>query len=379
MNKRKVLFVIESLAGGGAEKVLSILVKYLDASKFDVSLCTIVNTGTFIEDVLPYVHYSSVLPCYDKLSFFGKILYHIRYRLVYQILPLSWVYRWFIPQGNDVEVAFIEGFVTKLISHSTNAKARKCAWVHTDLQNNHWTVSLYGSLEKEKKVYEMFSSIACVSQTAKEGMRTLFPSSHTISHVVYNPIESTKIKKMAEEKIMLKHQSPLLVTVGRLEPQKGYDRLVRIVKRLFDAQYRFELWILGVGSMEKELKEYVEANQLDGVVKFLGFHSNPYKYIVQGDLFVCSSRSEGYSTAVTEALILGLPVVTTECSGMKELLHDGEFGIITENDDEALYEGIRKMLDDASVLSHYKEKAIERGNDFKIENLMKPIEELLQS
>jgi glycosyltransferase involved in cell wall biosynthesis len=104
-------------------------------------------------------------------------------------------------------------------------------------------------------------------------------------------------------------------------------------------------------------------------VKLLGFHTNPYKYIVQGDLFVCSSRSEGYSTAVTEALVLGVPVITTDCSGMAELLKDGECGMITENDDEAFYEGLKSLLNDAAMLEYYREKAVERGKDFTIESL----------
>ena len=181
----------------------------------------------------------------------------------------------------------------------------------------------------------------------------------------------------AIEMEQIEHQKPLLVTVGRLEHQKGYDRLVRIVKRLADEGFRFELWILGTGSQEEQLKQYIRENHLEECVKLLGFHTNPYKYIVQGDLFVCSSRSEGYSTAVTEALILGLPVITTECSGMAELLKDGECGIITNNDEDAFYEGLKGILSDAILLEHYKEKAVERGKDFTIDSLMAPIEKLL--
>ena len=182
---------------------------------------------------------------------------------------------------------------------------------------------------------------------------------------------------MASEGTRVEHVRPLLVTVGRLEHQKGYDRLVRIAKHLVDDGLKFELWILGVGSQEADLKQYIQENHLEECVKLLGFHTNPYKYIVQGDLFVCSSRSEGYSTAVTEALILGLPVITTDCSGMAELLKDGECGIITENDEGALYEGVKRLLKDAVLLEHYREKAVERGNDFTIESLMKPIENIL--
>ena len=110
---------------------------------------------------------------------------------------------------------------------------------------------------------------------------------------------------------------------------------------------------------------------------FLGYQTNPYKYVAKCDLFVCASFAEGFSTAATEALIVGTPVCTTEVSGMREMLGDNEYGIITENDEEALYEGIKDLLDHPEKLAHYKEKAIERGKRFSTEETVKAVEEML--
>ena len=126
------------------------------------------------------------------------------------------------------------------------------------------------------------------------------------------------------------------------------------------------------------LQHYIQEKQLEKSVTLWGFQTNPYAFMAQSDLFVCSSISEGYSTAVTEALILGLPVVTTACSGMGELLKEGECGIITENSEDALLAGIKQLLDHPEQLAHYKEKATARGKEFTLEALMKPIEDLLQ-
>ena len=133
MNPPKLLFLIESLSGGGAEKVLSVLLKHIDKTKFDITLCTIVDTGVYTEEVRKYVKYTSVLgnPC--KKSLLGKILYKILYLFIYRILPCQLIYSLFIPKGNDIEIAFVEGFCTKILSYSTNKKAKKIAWVHTDL------------------------------------------------------------------------------------------------------------------------------------------------------------------------------------------------------------------------------------------------------
>lgn len=377
MNKRRVLFLIESLAGGGAEKVLTTLVQHIDKERFDVTVCAISGGGKYEDAIKRQVSYKAILAEPKNGNVWERWLYVLKHHLVYKWLPLSWVYRVFVPQNSDVEVAFVEGFTTKLLSYSMNNKAKKYAWVHCNMDKDHWTTSIYPTLEDEEVVYNRYDQIFCVSNTAVQGFIQTFPGVTTPVLTIYNPINAQIIQNMAAERKDVEKKVIRLVTVGRLEHQKGYDRLVRVVNRLVKDGLSLELWILGIGSQEASLKQYIQEHQLDEYVKLLGFHSNPYKYIVQGDLFVCSSRSEGYSTAVTEALILGLPVITTDCSGMAELLKDGECGIITENDDEAFYQGLKNLLADVSLLEHYRQKAIERGKDFTIESLMKPIETLL--
>ncbi len=377
MSKRKVLFLIESLAGGGAEKVLTTLVQHIDKVKFDVTVCAISGGGKYESVVRKNVKYHAILNEPVNSTFFNGLLYKLKHHLIYHWLPMSWVYQLFVPQGNDVEVAYIEGFTTKLLSHSSNIRARKHAWLHIDLFQNHWTKSVYRNMREETDVYHRFDTIWGVSYTVQQAFMKEFPNVHTPVGIIYNPINSKQIRNMATDEIDTKHKHPLLVTVGRLEHQKGYDRLVKICKNLLGNGYEFELWIIGAGSQGNQLKQYIQENNLMATVKLLGLQDNPYKYMAQGDLFVCSSRSEGYSTAVTEALILGLPVITTDCSGMAELLKNGECGMITENDDQALYEGLKRVLDDTALLEDYRKKAVERGKDFAIESLMEPIENLL--
>ena len=113
-------------------------------------------------------------------------------------------------------------------------------------------------------------------------------------------------------------------------------------------------------------------------VTFLGYQINPYKYISRCDLFVCASYAEGFSTATTEALILGVPVCTVEVSGMKEMLgENNEYGIVTENNDEALYEGIRCLVKSPELLRHYKKQAQKRGDMFSTEKTVAEVENML--
>ena len=119
---------------------------------------------------------------------------------------------------------------------------------------------------------------------------------------------------------------------------------------------------------------------MEDSVTLLGYQTNPYKFVKNCDLFVCASLAEGFSTAATEALILGTPVVTVEVSGMKEMLgENNEYGIVTENNEDALYEGIKKMLTTPDLLDAYAAKAKERGKAFSTEKTVKAVEEMLSA
>lgn len=378
--KTKLLFLIESLSGGGAEKVLSTLIQHLDYNRFEVSLCCISNVGKYRETILSNIHYTSILPNSSKLKGWKLFTYKLKYHLIHKWLPLKWVYQWFIPNHADVEIAFVEGYATKLMAHSTNKKAKKIAWIHIDLEKYHWTQSIYNNRTEEEKTYQQYNQLITVSETAKEAFLREFKNVKTPIKTLYNPINSLEIIQKSKLSINIPTKTTntiRCISIGRFTTQKAYDRLLRIIDQLIIEKYSVELWLLGDGEQRELLETYIKKNHLENIVTLWGFQDNPYAYLAQCDLFVCSSISEGYSTAVTEALILGLPVITTNCSGMHELLKNGECGIITENSEEALYIGLKQLLDNPSLLQHYRHKAIERGKDFSLQKLIEPIEKLL--
>ena len=142
----------------------------------------------------------------------------------------------------------------------------------------------------------------------------------------------------------------------------------------------FHLYIVGKGEEEVKLKELVKKYNVSEKITFLGFQSNPYPYVKNADLFVCSSYNEGFSTAVTESIILGTPVITTLCSGMKEILGDNnEYGFVTENNEEELYQGIKYLIENPDTLSSYKNLAKLRGNAFTMEKTIKETEAFFDS
>ena len=122
---------------------------------------------------------------------------------------------------------------------------------------------------------------------------------------------------------------------------------------------------MGSGEKEPDLKKRISDAVAEGWFHLAGFQTNPYGYIKNADLFVCPSYQEGLSTAVTEAILLGVPVVSTDVSGAKEILgKNDEYGIVTENSEEGLYIGVRKMLSEEDRLKHYRQKASERADCF---------------
>ena len=156
--------------------------------------------------------------------------------------------------------------------------------------------------------------------------------------------------------------------------------MIRIQKRLIEEGYKTHLCIFGEGNQKAELEKFADNYGIADSVTFFGYQTNPYKYVKRCSLFVCASHSEGFSTATTEALILGTPVVTTLVSGMKELLgENNEWGIVTENNEEALYQGMKQLIDDPKLLAHYKNKAAERGNNFSTEKTVEAVEKMLMN
>lgn len=376
MKNKRILFLIESLSGGGAEKVLSVLLKHFDYERYEVTLCPIVDTGIYCEEVKKYVtHYKPVITYRGNI--FSRLINRIKYKLIYSVLPLSIVYRWFIPKGNDIEIAFCEGFVTKLLSQA-KSRAKKIAWIHTDLNDNPWTIQLgvFGDVGEEKKTYATFDNIICVSKTVESSFQKEYGLSDRTC-TIYNPIDIDDIRIKAGKKESRNDGIFRIISIGRFVPQKGYDRLLSVVKRIHEEHPSIHLLILGEGEERPTLEQYIRENNMLSFVSLPGFDKNPYRHLINSDLFVCSSRAEGFSLVIAEAMALGVPVLSTYCSGPNELLEEGKFGILVENSEEGLLNGIQGAINDKKIMGEYANKAKTRLIEFAPSNVIKKINELL--
>ena len=196
---------------------------------------------------------------------------------------------------------------------------------------------------------------------------------------IYNPIDKKEILEKSQEKITIKKGKKIrIVTVGRLEHQKGYDRLIKALGIIKKETSNFQVWILGEGSMRQELEELIHINNLENEVKLLGFIKNPYPFIEAGDAFVCTSRAEGYSLVIAEAMILGKPVLSVDCSGPNELLEYGKYGVLIKNTDEEILRMLNSLILGEFDLEKLQKLSEIRSKEFNLKNIMKKIEELIE-
>lgn len=367
---KKVLFLIPTLGHGGAEKVLVNLVNNLDKTKYDVTVQSVFGVGVnkqFLNDDVKY-------KCNFKRIIRGNVK-------LFSFISPERLYKSFIKEKYDIIVSYLEGITVRIASGCTDEDTKLINWIHCKLDTKEKISRGFRNFEETKACYERFDYTACVSEMVMDYFVNTLSFQKNVG-VVYNTIETDEIISKSNEPvddIQFSDDCVNICSVGKITAIKGFERLVSIHKRLTDENIKTKFYILGVGEEQKTLEEYLQKNNLQDTFLFLGYKTNPYKYVKNCDLYVCSSLSEGFSTAVTESLIVGTPVVTTLCSGMQEQLgYNNEYGIVTENNEEALYEGIKEIITKDGSLEYYAEKALERGKRFNKAITVKAVEELFE-
>lgn len=377
---KKVLFITESLGRGGMERIQVDIANALVRNGYDVTLIIYGKAEELRSELDARVTYKNIER--NPLKIMRSIPYIHRFykkdKWETRTSPRS-LYKYYV--GNekyDVEIGFYRGPSIKIISGSPNRKSKKIAWVHTDVKlcDPKSLTLFFNGIDEVKKAYSKFDNIVCVSNKAKESFIDLFGLEEKLL-TVYNMISVEKIRKKSLEECELHKRKFTFVSVGRQIPDKGYDRLLCAVKKLNEEGFDFDLWLIGGGRAEAELREFAKENKLNNVV-FAGFQTNPYKYVKQCDVFICSSKREGFNIAVAESLALGVPVLTTCCTGPTEILDDGKYGIIVDNSENGIYLGMKEILSNPNKISEYKVNCQKRAEFFDEENIMEQIIELIE-
>lgn len=362
---KKILFVIDTLKGAGAEKVLVTILNNLDYSKYKVDLFLIFKYGVLLKYVPKEVNIISLFKSFDYKAV----------KKIYSIMNHKMLYKKCVKDKYDIEIAFLDASPVFFVADSWNKKSKKIVWIHTDrLMSN----AIVHKIQPEN-LYSKFNKIVCVSNQAKKAFISLYKNlSQSKLSMIHNPIESKYINQnISMEKF--KFDKITLVSIGRLSYAKGYDRLIYVHKRLIDKGFKHQILIIGEGEQKNKLIELIKKLRVEKTFKLLGYIENPYSIVSKTDGFICSSRYEGYSLALAEAMILGKPVITTKVSGPMELIDNGKFGLAVENSKAGLYKGIKKFILNENLRNYYSQKSIERKGFFDLEKSMKQIENLLDN
>ncbi|HWJ78058.1 MAG TPA: glycosyltransferase [Niallia sp.] len=366
--KKKLLFVIDSLTIGGAEKSLVSLLNLIDSSKYEIDLLLIKRGGDLEKYVPSYINILPV-PKYfssieNKFSFenlyyriktslnlrvnnYKKNLLHseqVVYKSINKIIsPLNKMY--------NVAIAYSQGMPTYIVANKVQA-AKKIAWINTDYVN-----TLYDK-ELDYKSYSKIDKIIAVSEHTKRSVTHLREEYKNKVDLVLDIVDPKMIDKMSLEEDAEEFNKSLvnILTVGRLVTAKGYEKAIEVAKLLKHAGYKFKWFSIGEGPERKKLQKLIEEYKLQDYFVLLGKKVNPYIYMRNCDIYVQTSIKEGFGLTVSEAKILKRPIVCTSFPTAKEIIQNEVDGLIVEQDIESIYNGVKKYLDEKS----FKEKVLKK-------------------
>lgn len=355
-NKTKMLFIMNSLNFGGAEKALINLFDTIDYDVYEIDLLLLSGEGKLLNivnnkvniiypDQITYNLYGkhcNFLFRFLKVIFTGSQYLITRNRSYVNQLRWKKFYKKMIPQLQtkyDVAVSFLQGDPLYYLVDKVFAK-KKIAWVHNDYRMTRCN-SLF-----DLKYFEQVNQVVTISNICLEIFKKIFPS--IPSMYLPNIVNSASINAYAEG-IPNEYdgvESKKLLTIGRLNPQKGYDYLLEIAAYLKEMRYDFKWYIIGEGELKEQLLAEWREKKLEDFVFFIGTRENPYPYIKNADVIVQTSRYEGKSIVLDEAKILNKLIVCTNYDTVRDQLIDGKEGIISSFEVKEFAESIIKLLAD---------------------------------
>ncbi|WGG45870.1 glycosyltransferase [Rossellomorea sp. DA94] len=388
--KKELLFVIDSLETAGAEKSLVTLLSMLDLSKFNVELMLFAH-GNELEELIPKsinllrpLEYTIFTQrrvkdnLINSLSYrnFKMLLSRMKYsskiRLKKYSNPQKARVFWQSvsgvieknPKTYDVAISYAQGVPTFYVAEKVNAK-KKIAWVNAiyRLKRN--------DRKYQRKYYDLYDKIVGVSETAKEIFSETFPEYFNKMEVIYDINNPQFISEMADigDGYEDSFHGIRILTIGRLARQKGYDIALEACKKLKEKGIDFKWYVLGKGPLEEEIRQYIVSHGLTNHFILLGVKTNPYPFIKKSDIYVQTSKFEGFGLAIAEARMLNVPVVTTNFDAVYNQMVQNKNGLVVNMDPESVADGIINLIHNHNLRNEITEylKHEKKGNVEEIE------------
>lgn len=380
---KKILFVINTLGGAGAEKALIELLKHFPREQYEVSLYVLLDQGELISQIPEHVkvlnrEYSdaSVLSKEGKKVLNRKIWKRLRIRgAVLRNLPFllrntfvmlkkgklspdKLLWRVMSDSGQsikehyDMAVAYLEGGATYYVHDHINAD-RKFTFLHVDYRFAGYTREL------DKNCYPDFDRIFTVSDEVKKSFVKVYPECSQNTYVFHNLIDQKEIRRKAELPGGFEdsYDGKRILTVGRLTAQKAYEISIDAMKILKDHGVKARWYVLGEGELREKLQSQINRLGLQEDFVLLGAKTNPYPYYRQCNLYVHATRFEGKSIAIQEAQTLGCTILVSDSSGNREQVIQGEDGMMCSLTPEAVSRNIEELLKNPQKCRELGQKA----------------------
>lgn len=363
--KKKLLFVIDSLTIGGAEKSLVSLLNLIDFSKYEIDLLLFKKGGDFEKHIpkhikilpvpeyfryinkesfsmdksIKYLYYRiKTSVCLRKNNYQKKVLHseQVVFRSINKIILQ-------LQKKYDVAIAYSQGMPTYFVANKVTA-SQKIAWINTDYVN-----TLYDK-EIDYESYKKMNKIITVSRNTQDTVSKIRKEYDNKVDIILDVINPKMIYKLSEEYEVVEFNKSYIniLTVGRLVTAKSYNTAIEVAKLLKESGYKFKWFGIGEGPEREKLQELIDTYGLNDYFILLGKKLNPYPYMKNCDIYVQTSIKEGFGLTVSEAKIVKRPIVCTNFSTAKEIINHNVDGLIVEHDIKSIYNGIRKYLDDGS-------------------------------
>lgn len=392
MSKKKLLFAYPAMMIGGSTTSMLSVFNRLDYEKYEVDLLLNSHTGELLDMIPenvnllpPALKYTDKRSEYIHRLLSPKFLYHfykskqiakktgveIRAAQYREMKDIEFFRK--IDKEYDVAISFLEGDRCKFISRHVNAK-RKVAWIHVNYADAEFEP------DYDRDSLALMDKIVLVSDDCKRDFDKAFPEFADKSVIVENILSTEFVQKRAEEQIELETDKSKinLVTLCRVSfKSKGLDRAVEALAKLKEEVEidNVRWYIIGDGSDMEPLKAMITESGLEDIIFPLGMKKNPYPYLKNMSMFFLPSRWEGKPMVVTEAFMMGLPVLVTEYSSAREQVRDGVDGIIVDNSTEGIYEGLKRIIENPEIIPQLKKNVI--NTDYSNVEEIKKVERLL--
>lgn len=366
---KKILFIINSLKCGGAERLLLDILHNFDYDKYEVSLLTF-NDSCMFKDVL-----SAKVKRLRCLGF-GSRIDHLYRKLLNIFGLLDKYYKSKIKRITgryDTIVSFLEGFPLRAHTYIINNAKRNITFVHTDLSVYRDSIVQFGNAKNMVAAYKMMSNVIFVSEGALKGFEKVYGNILTHKQVIHNFIDIEAIMQKAKlSGTPYSGKFFNIVLLGRVTEIKGYDIIPDIASMLKSNNLPIRFTIVGDGGYMPILKQLLRESSTEDMVSLVGFQPNPYPYLKNADLFFSTSKTEGLPISFCEAMAFGVPILSTPTTGALELLADGT-GIIVSRNVKELYDAIIEIYKNKKLLANLSSKSKTKAGYFSKEKYLEKL------